>query len=322
MHTVALVFPESFIYLVEKVKNELEREGFKVELALSEGPIARERKRFLLANSHIYVTGGIEKVTAPDLRVTKSLKLIQRFGAGYENVDCEAAARRGVCVANIPGANADSVADLTMGLILTLLRNIVKADISLRKGVWRFWIGRELAGKTLGILGLGAIGKAVALRALAHGMRVIAHDAKPDVNFAGEHNVRWVSKEELLKTADIVTIHMPLTEETRNFISESEFKLMKPGTYLINTSRGGLVDHVALVNALKEKQIAGVALDVFYEEPLPAKDEILSFDNVVLTPHIGGSTVEALERLARVVIENCVRIKEGKEPLYVVNKFN
>ncbi|BER91823.1 hypothetical protein M15_05670 [Atrimonas thermophila] len=127
------------------------------------------------------------------------------------------------------------------------------------------------------------------------------------------------SKEELLQVSDIVTIHMPLTERTQNFISEREFELMKPGAYLVNTSRGGLVDHAALITALQRKRIAGAALDVFYREPLPEGDRILEFDNVVLTPHIGGSTVEALERLGEVVIENCLRVKRGERPLYVVN---
>ncbi|MDI3531511.1 MAG: hypothetical protein PWP60_1361 [Candidatus Atribacteria bacterium] len=319
MYKVALVFPESFIRFVEGMKNRLEKEGFEVEVVLSEGPITQEKKRSLLAGSHVYVTGGVEKVVASDLEGVTQLKLIQRFGAGYENVDCEAAARWGIYVANIPGANADSVADLTIGLIIALLRNIVKADAFLRKGVWRFWLGRELAGKVLGILGLGAIGKAVALRARAHGMKVIAFDIQPNLDFAKRHDVRLVSKEELLQVSDIVTIHMPLTERTQNFISEREFELMKPGAYLVNTSRGGLVDHAALIAALQRKRIAGVALDVFYREPLPEGDRILEFDNVVLTPHIGGSTVEALERLGEVVIENCLRVKRGERPLYVVN---
>jgi len=320
MCTVALVFPESFAYLAEKINRELEKHGFSVETVLSEGPITKEIKRALFEEVHIYVTGGIERVTGEDLENARFLKLVQRFGAGYENVDCEAAALRGIYVANIPGVNADSVADLTIGLIISLARHIVTADTLLREGVWRFWIGHELAGKVLGIFGLGAIGKAVALRALAHGMKVIAYDIQPDLEFAKTHNVQWVSKEELLKTADIITIHMPLTEETRDFISEPELNIMKPTAYLVNTSRGGLVNQVALVKALRERRIAGAALDVFPEEPLPRDAEILKLDNVVLTPHIGGSTFEALERLARVVIENCLRVKQGEHPLYVVNR--
>jgi D-3-phosphoglycerate dehydrogenase len=319
---VALVFPESFVRFVEKMKRELERENCEVEIALSERPITQEEKRLLLARNQVYVTGGVEKITASDLEGVELLKLIQRFGAGYENVDYKAAAQKGIYVANIPGANADSVADLTIGLIIALLRNVVKADTLLRRGIWRFWIGWELAGKVLGILGLGAIGKAVALRARAHGMKVIAFDIQPDLDFARKNDVKLVSKEELLRASDIVTIHMPLTETTRNFIAQSEFALMKPGAYLVNTSRGGLVDHAALIDALQSQRIAGAALDVFYEEPLPKEDRVLQFDNVVLTPHIGGSTVEALERLSRVVIENCLRVKRGERPLYLVNSVD
>jgi len=260
-------------------------------------------------------------MTENDLKNAKPLRLIQRFGAGYENGDCQAASQRGIYVANITGANGDSVADLTMGLIWALVRHIVKADTLLRNGTWRFWIGHELVGKVLGILGLGAIGKAVALRAQAHGMMtVIAHDVQPDLEFARKHKVQWVSKAQLLKMADTVTLHMPLTEETRSFISKSELSLTKPTAYLVNTSRGGLIDQTALIEALSERRIAGAALDVFAEEPLPPNEEILELDNVVLTPHIGGSSFEALERLARIAVDNCLRVKRGDLPLYVINK--
>jgi len=320
MFKVALIFPGSFRTLVEKMEQRLKGFDFQVITIYSETPIDEQEKRRVLQGVDVYVTGGLERITADALEETTKLRLIQRFGAGYENVDCIAAARKGIYVANIPGANADSVADLTMGLILALVRHIVKADNLLRKGTWRFWIGHELVGKVLGILGLGAIGKAVALRAQAHGMTVIAHDVQPDLEFARKHKVQWVSKAQLLKTADIVTLHMPLTEETRNFISKSELSLMKPTAYLVNTSRGGLIDQTALIEALSERRIAGAALDVFAEEPLPPNEEILELDNVVLTPHIGGSTFEALERLARIAVDNCLRVKRGDLPLYVVNK--
>jgi len=320
MLKVALIFPESFSFLVKEMKQRLEKLGFEVIAICSESPINERTKREVLQEVDIYITGGFEKITADDLKEANRLRLIQRFGVGYENVDCLAAARKGIYVANIPGANAESVADLTMGLILALVRHIVQADVALRKGIWRLWIGHELAGKILGILGLGAIGKAVAVRAKAHRMKVIAHDIQPDLEFARKHDVEMVSRTELLKTADIVTLHMPLTEETHNFISESELRLMKPTAYLVNTSRGGLIDQTALVKALRERWIAGAALDVFVKEPLSVDEEILQLDNVVVTPHIGGSTFEALERLAQVVIENCQRFSRGDPLLFVVNK--
>lgn len=320
MVKVALVFPESFSALVKEMQATLAQHGFKVLTVLSDRAIDNDTKQHLLQCVDIYVTGGLEKIAADDLKEVRTLRLIQRFGTGYENVDYTAAAVRGVYVANIPGANAESVADLTMGLILALLRHIVRADNALRKGVWRFWVGHELAGKVLGILGLGAIGKAVTVRAKAHGMKVIAYDIQPDVEFAQKHGVELVSKDELLKTADIVSLHMPLNENTRNCISERELRLMKQTAYLINTARGGLVDQQALVKALRERWIAGAALDVFAEEPLRGTEEILQFDNVVITPHIGGSTFEAFERLAAVVIDNCLRVARGDEPRFVVNR--
>ncbi len=320
MFKIGLVFPESFLFLCREMEKRLTQEGFEVMIGLSEGPIDENTKKSFLEQADIYVTAGLEKIMANDLSKATRLRLIQRFGTGYENVDCAAAGERGIYVANIPGGNSDSVADLTIAVILALLRHILQADVALRKGVWRFWIGHELAGKILGIIGLGTIGKRVAIRAKAHGMTVLAYDTHPDLEFAAKYNITIVSKNELLKTADVISLHVPLNENTRNLISETELKLMKPTAYLINTARGGLVNEAALVKALREGWIAGAALDVFSTEPLTGNEEILHFDNVVLTPHIGGSTFEALQRLASVAVENCRRVARGEPPLYVVNQ--
>ncbi|MDK2897240.1 MAG: hypothetical protein PWP04_1360 [Candidatus Atribacteria bacterium] len=319
MFSIVLELPESLAFLTGEVKQKLEEQGCYVTVIHSEKPLDIDIKRSLLKTTNVYVIGSNEIVTDNDFEDAKLLRLVQCFGAGYENVNCQAASQKGIYVANIPGINANSVADLTMGLILALVRPIVKADTFLKKGMWCFWIGHELAGKTLGIFGLGAIGKAVALRAQAHKMGVIAYDIKPDLEFSKKQEIQLVSKTQLLEMADVITLHMPLTEETHNFISKSELDRIKPTAYIVNTSRGGLIDQTALVEKLRKKQIAGAALDVFTKEPLPSADEILSLDNVVLTPHIGGLTFEALERLAEVVVENSLRIKRGEPPLYMVN---
>lgn len=322
MLKVVLVFPESVAVIVDRMADDLRKHGFAVRVVyVRDGTDVEEPlKQQLLREAAIYVTGGYEPIRAADLAGTRSLRLIQRFGTGYDNVDCQAAAQRGIYVANIPGVSAASVADLTMGLILALLRFIPHSDASLRRGKWRLWLGHELAGKKLGLIGLGAIGKEVALRAAAHGMTVVAYDVRPDYSFAQAHNISIVSREELLETADVVSLHIPLTPETRGFIGEAELKRMKRSAYLINTARGALVDQRALVRALREGWIAGAALDVFSPEPPSVDDELLSLENVVLTSHIGGATVEALQRMAKVTVDNCLRIQRGEAPLTAVNK--
>lgn len=322
MLRAVLVFPESAAVVIDRMADDLRGHGFAVRVVyVRDGTDVEEPvKHRLLREAEIYVTGGYEPLRAADLEGKTSLRLIQRFGAGYDNVDCQAAGLRGIYVANTPGGNTASVADLTMGLILALLRLIPRSDAALRRGTWRLWLGHELAGKKLGLLGMGAIGKGVALRAAAHGMTVIAHDARPDHPFAEAHGIVIVSREELLATADVVSLHLPLTPETRGSFGEAELKRMKRSAWLINTARGAVVDQPALVRALRERWIAGAALDVFSPEPPGVDDELLGLENVVLTSHIGGGTIEALERLAEVTVDNCLRIQRGETPSTAVNK--
>lgn len=318
---VALVFPEEYRELSKgKIERRLEALGFEVTSVYSDTPISESLKHMLLESSDIYITGKYERIDARDLERANTLRLIHRFGTGYDNVDWTYAAEKGIYVANLPGINADAVADFTIGLIIALARNIVLAHTCLRKGVWASWIGHELCNKTLGIVGLGAIGSRVALRAIACGMKVVAYDINPNVQFANEHGIRLVSFIDLLREADFVSLHLPLTDRTSKLISESELRSMKRTAYLVNTARAGLVDEAALLKALRERWIAGAALDVFSEEPLCTESELVRMDNVILTPHIAGNTYEAFERGAEIVVENCVRISRGMPPLYAVNR--
>jgi len=321
MSKVVLVFPESVSGVINNMVEELCKHGFAVQAVyIKDGTSIDETlKRRLLSEADIYITGNYEPIRAEDMDEAPFLKLIQRFGSGYDNVDVQAATQRGIYVANAP-LNSTSVAELTMGLILALLRNIPRADSALRQGIWRLWIGHELAGKKMGLLGLGTIGKEVALRAKAFGMTVIAYDPRPDYSFAESHGVILMSREELLKTADIISLHLPLTPETRVSFGEAELKLMKRSAYLINTARGGIVDQQALVRALRDGWISGAALDVYSVEPPDISDELLKLENVVLTPHIGGATFEALNRMVKVVVENCLKIVKGEPPLTAVNQ--
>ncbi len=235
------------------------------------------------------------KVTAKLLDAAKRLKVIGRAGVGLDNIDVEAAARRGIVVLNSPAGNVISAAEHTFALMLGLVRRIARADASVRRGEWdrsRFR-GIELSGKTLGIVGAGRIGTEVAKRARAFGMRVVAYDPYLPPESAATAGIELVALDELLRSADIVSIHVPLTRETRHMIGPDQLALMKPSAYLVNVARGGVLDERALARALGEGKLAGAALDVFEQEPLPPDHPLIALENTLLVPHLGAATREA-----------------------------
>ncbi|BAA30493.1 307aa long hypothetical phosphoglycerate dehydrogenase [Pyrococcus horikoshii OT3] len=253
------------------------------------------------------------KVTRRVIESAPKLKVIARAGVGLDNIDVEAAKEKGIEVVNAPAASSRSVAELAVGLMFSVARKIAFADRKMREGVWakKEAMGIELEGKTIGIIGFGRIGYQVAKIANALGMNILLYDPYPNEERAKEVNGKFVDLETLLKESDVVTIHVPLVESTYHLINEERLKLMKKTAILINTSRGPVVDTNALVKALKEGWIAGAGLDVFEEEPLPKDHPLTKFDNVVLTPHIGASTVEAQERAGVEVAEKVVKILKG-----------
>jgi len=233
-----------------------------------------------------------------------NLKIIGRAGVGLDNIDTEAARKKGVRIVNSPEASTISVAELVIGSLITLMRNIAHAHKSMREGKWERskFTGNELFGKTLGIIGFGRIGREVALRARAFGMDVSVYDPNITVEDTREYNCKLVDLDELLKNSDIVTLHVPLIENTKSMIDEARLNLMKDSAILVNIARGGLVDENALYKALKENKLKGAVLDVFEDEPL-GDSKLLSLDNVVLTPHLGASTDEAQINAGTVVVE-------------------
>jgi len=243
------------------------------------------------------------KVTRRVIESAPKLKVIARAGVGLDNIDVEAAKEKGIEVVNAPAASSRSVAELAVGLMFSVARKIAFADRKMREGVWakKEAMGIELEGKTIGIIGFGRIGYQVAKIANALGMNILLYDPYPNEERAKEVNGKFVDLETLLKESDVVTIHVPLVESTYHLINEERLKLMKKTAILINTSRGPVVDTNALVKALKEGWIAGAGLDVFEEEPLPKDHPLTKFDNVVLTPHIGASTVEAQEKVVKIL---------------------
>ncbi|MGD9045595.1 MAG: phosphoglycerate dehydrogenase [Desulfobacterales bacterium] len=240
------------------------------------------------------------------------LKLISIWGTGTDNVDLEAARELGITVANTPGANALAVAEHTMALLFSVVRQIPYLDHEIRQGSWPRGEMVQLNNKVLGLLGLGAIGRYVARMAQGFGMDVIAWTFHPSVERAKESGVRFVSKAELLKDADVVSLHLRLSDETREFLKKEDFDSMKPTAFFVNTARGGLVESDALYNALQSKKIAGAALDVFDQEPLPAGNILATLPNVVLTPHNAGMTPEAIINGLMMTVDNVEAFLSGK----------
>ena len=256
------------------------------------------------------------------------LKVIGKYGSkpGPDNVDLVAATERGIPVVYSPEANSDSVAEHTVALILCLLKRICFLDHLLKQGVWRDEflakkdLNRELKDKTVGIIGLGAIGKRVARILQSFGTRLIGYDPYISPEALAEINITLVKNlDELLRESDIVTIHASLTPETFHMIGERELRLMKPTAFIINTARGALIDEIALVKALKEKWIAGAALDVFEKEPPPKDHLLLQLSNVIVTPHFASCTYEAFEKETVTVHKDVVRVLMGCKPIYIAN---
>jgi len=262
---------------------------------------------------------GVDEVTAPVIAAGMRLKVISKHGVGVDNVDVSAATQAGVIVTNTPGANQVAVAELTVGLILALARRIPTHDTVVKSGGWTRQIGTELAGKMVGIVGLGRIGKEVVLRLKGFRVHFLAHDIYQDDAFAAEHGVRFTSLDELLAESDIVTLHAILTAESRYLVGEKELARMKPTAYLINTARGGLVDESALYRALAENRLAGAAIDAFADEP--PKDSLLLQlgDKIVCAPHLGAQTTETVLRMGRMAAENIVQVLKGERPVGLVN---
>jgi D-3-phosphoglycerate dehydrogenase len=234
-------------------------------------------------------------VNSEVIRQAVRLKFIGRAGVGLDNVDLDAATQKGIIVMNTPAGNTISTAEHTLSMILALARNIPQADLSLKQGRWlrSKFMGVELYSKTLGIVGLGKIGSEVARRALSFGMNVLAYDPYLSLEVAQGLGVEVVELKELLERSDFITVHTPLTDETRHMISRKEFAMMKNGARIINCARGEIIDEEALIEAIKGGKIAGAAIDVFEKEPLPHNSELLKLNNVIATPHLGASTEEA-----------------------------
>jgi len=293
--------------LDEEGIEKLEKAGFEVD---TKSNISNDELKKIVSNYEALIVRSRTKVTKEILEAGTQLKLVGRAGAGLDNVDVETAEKRGVKVLNTPEAPAEAVAELTTGLILALARSIPSADKAMKEGRWtkKDLIGWELKGKTLGTIGLGNIGERVARLAKGFGMKIlITKRTPPDPALLKELEAEFVSLHDLLTRSDVVTIHVPYTPQTRHMIGEKELKLMKKGAYLINTSRGSIVNEEALLKALQSRRLGGAALDVYEVEP-PTNWTLMKLPNVVCTPHIGAQTIEAQKTASVLISEKIISL--------------
>lgn len=265
-----------------------------------------------------------DRITGDLLESAMELRVVSNVAVGFDNIDVAAATRRGILVTNTPGILDETTADLAFALLLSAARRVAEGDRLVRRGEFREWnvhmlLGEDVFGRTLGLCGCGRIGQAVARRAAGFSMRVL-YTARHRLHGPTEQQMglTYVDKETLLRESDFVSLHLPLTPETRHYITERELALMKPTAYLINTARGPVIDEPALVEALKTSRIAGAGLDVFEDEPR-LHPGLMGLDNVVLTPHIGSASRQTRTRMALVAAENLIAALLGKRPPNLVN---
>lgn len=311
------------IFMPQKIKQPgidiLEQNGYEIVSGngLTEDDLARD---IVGCDAAIIRT---VKITEKILNAADKLKIIARHGAGYDGIDVEVAKKKNILIVNAPGANSTSVAELAIFYMLYCSRNFKVVEDNFLKDYQFAKMGvekHELCGKTLGLIGTGNIGNKVAKIAInGFGMKVIAFDPFAKPNEADE--ILYLSREEVFKKADYVSLHVPLTNETRNSVSDTEFEEMKTTAYLINTSRGAVVDEEALYKAIKEKKIAGAALDTVSVEPIKSDNHLLELENVLIAPHIGGATEEASDRSSIMCAEGIVDFLQGKQPNNIIREM-
>ncbi|QPJ63942.1 MAG: D-glycerate dehydrogenase [Candidatus Nitrohelix vancouverensis] len=313
--TVTNKFPEAGLKRLET----------KCELRVNQTetpPSAAELER-AVAESEALITYLSDRISADMIKGARNLKIIANYGAGFNNIDVAAASAKQIWVTNTPSVLHETTADLTWAMILGAARRIIPADRFAREGRFKGWyadlfLGSDVFGKTLGVVGCGEIGRAVARRAVGFEMRVLyCQRNRLSLEEEVRLNAEYVPLERLIQESDFITLHVPLTDETRNMIGEKEFAMMKPGAYLIQAARGQVVDDKALLSALKEGRIAGAALDVYEKEP-EITEGMAELDNLMLLPHIGSASVETRDRMAVLVADNVLDALAEKRPRSLV----
>lgn len=260
------------------------------------------------------VVAGVDTWDEKVFRIAPKLRVISRFGVGVDNIDLAKAREYGVQVTNVPGGNANAVAELTVGLILSIVRNIPALHQSAQRGFWDRHVGTELVGKAVGLLGFGNIAQMVARKLQGFDVNLIAYDKYPNEAKAKELNVTFASCEDVLRRSDIVSMHMPSLKETFKMMSYGQFAMMKPTSVFINTARGALVDEEALYDALRSARIAGAAIDVYQQEPVSPDNPLFLLDNIITTPHTAAETYETYRKVSLVTAQAVLDVLSGKKP--------
>ncbi|HJX45906.1 MAG TPA: D-glycerate dehydrogenase [Patescibacteria group bacterium] len=299
--------------------------GCTVDISPYDRPLEEEELVERVAGKDVILTLLTDRIDADLMDAAgPQLKIISNYAVGFDNIDIKAATDRGIVVTNTPSDEVnEAVAEHTWALILCLSRRIVEADEATRRGGYRGWepdifMGKSLIGKTLGIVGLGRIGTMVARRAIGYNMTLLYNKRTPDVEAEKKFGVQFVTLDELLTRSDYVTLHVPLTDETRGMMNSQTFSKMKQGSFMINTARGPVVSEHDLVEALRSGHLAGAALDVFENEP-DINPELLGMENVILTPHIASATREARNKMGQQAITAILDVLQGKKPENIAN---
>ena len=316
------------VYVTRQVpQNALERLDGKVEWSVNPHDRVLERDELLEAVADVdgLLSLLTDTIDADVFDAAPDLKIVANYAVGYNNIDVGEATKRGILVTNTPGVLTETTADLTWALIMSIARRVVEGDRFMRAGKYVGWapmllLGSDVYGKTLGIIGMGQIGQSVARRAMGFDMDILYSDVFVDLPPVAEHllNADEVEIDEVLRRSDFVTLHVPLMAETHHLIGRRELELMGPNAYLINASRGPVVDEVALVEALREGVIAGAALDVFEDEPA-MKPGLAELDNVIVLPHLGSATIETRTEMADLAVSNLLNFFAGEQPPTPVN---
>jgi len=300
-----LITPRSLTRDGHPSLDQLKKAGFEL-LFSTPGKQPTEDELLKLLPGCVGYLAGVEKISVNVLENAKGLRVISRNGSGIDNIDQDSAKRLGIKICKTEGANARGVAELTVGLMFSLVRAIPFHDIKMKDQQWERRKGIELQGRTFGLLGCGKIGKEVALMSCGIGMKVLAYRRNPDLDFLPSDKFKWVSFEELLKSSDIISIHRPAEPDGKPVINKEVLEKMKKGVFIINTSRASLIDEKAILDALNSGQVTGFATDVYYKEP-PEEYTLVKHDRVISTPHLGGYTDESVDRATTEAVENLLK---------------
>ncbi len=304
-----LVTPRSLTKGGEPALDLLTGEGFEIVFS-TPGSMPQEDELIRLLPGCVGYLAGVEPISAKVLETAADLKVISRNGTGINTIDLQAAQRLNIEIMRAEGANARGVAELTIGLILGLIRSIPFSDTRMKREMWERRKGLELQGRTLGLIGCGKIGQLVSQLAMVFAMEVLAYDAFPDLQFAPGPNFRFAALEEVLASSDIISFHCPEQADGHAILDRERLSRLKPGVFVVNTARASLIDEAGVLEGLIEGRIAGLALDVYDSEP-PDTGPLLTHDRVIATPHIGGYTTESVSRATLAAVENLLKYFKG-----------